>query len=128
MSLHHRFKNHPLVTVSAGLGYEAYVNELASHHFCICPPGNGLDCHRIWECLYLGVIPIISVDARLKGFDELPILYIDDWGGLDERFLLNAYDQLSRRSIRLDRAYLDYWQGALDRERHRLRQADGRVL
>ena len=123
-----RFKNHPLVTVSAGLGYEAYVNELASHHFCICPPGNGLDCHRIWECLYLGVIPIISADVRLNGFDELPILYIDDWAGLDERFLLNAYDQLSRRSIRLDRAYLDHWQCALDRERHRLRQADGRVL
>jgi hypothetical protein len=123
-----RFKNNPLVTVSDGLDYEAYLNELASHHFCICPPGNGLDCHRIWECIYLGVIPIISADRRLKGFDELPILYIDDWGDLDEQFLLNAYRELSRRRICLNRAYLDHWRFALDRERQHLRQADGCVL
>jgi hypothetical protein len=122
-----RFQNHPLVTRSGGLGYEAYLKELASHHFCICPPGNGLDCHRIWECIYLGVIPIILADVRLKGFDELPILYIDDWGDLDERLLLNAYRQLSRRPIYLDRAYLEHWRCALHRERRRLRQTDGRA-
>ncbi|MBI9086557.1 MAG: hypothetical protein JEZ11_23370 [Desulfobacterales bacterium] len=117
-----RLKNHPLVTVSAGLGYEAYLNELASHHFCICPPGNGLDCHRIWECFYLGVIPVVSSECRLRGFDSLPILYVDDWGRLDADFLKDAYRQMARRPVRFERADLGHWRSVIDRERRILRR------
>ena len=38
---------------------QEYFKELASHRFAICPRGNGLDTHRLWECYYLDVIPII---------------------------------------------------------------------
>ncbi len=116
-----RLKDHPLVTVSFGLDYETYLKELASHHFCVCPPGNGLDCHRIWECLYLGVIPLVEADFRLRGFDDLPILYIDDWGRLDEAFLLDAYRRLTRRCVRLESAGMDHWRRVLQGERRRLR-------
>lgn len=39
--------------------YNEYLEELASHRFCLCVRGNGLDTHRFWEALYLGVIPVI---------------------------------------------------------------------
>ena len=40
------------------LDQELYWRELSSSKFCISPPGNGIDCHRIWECIYLNTIPI----------------------------------------------------------------------
>ena len=36
-----------------------YLQDLASHKFCISPPGNGIDCHRIWESFYFGTTPIL---------------------------------------------------------------------
>ena len=124
--LFERLKDHPLVTVSGGLGYEDYLGELAVHHFCVCPPGNGLDCHRIWECLYLGVVPLVSAEARLRGFDELPVVYVDDWACIDEGFLQDAYRQLARRRICRDKMRLSYWRSSIDHARCRLRQIGGR--
>ena len=45
--------------VASGKPYKEYLLELASHRFCLCIRGNGIDTHRFWESLYLGVIPVI---------------------------------------------------------------------
>ena len=39
--------------------YKEYLKELSQHRFCLCIRGNGIACHREWECYYLGVIPVI---------------------------------------------------------------------
>jgi hypothetical protein len=39
--------------------YNEYLYELSTHYFCLCVRGNGIDTHRFWESLYLGVIPVI---------------------------------------------------------------------
>lgn len=50
--------------------------------FVISPPGNGPDCHRTWEALYLGATPIvISKSWPFKHLD-LPVLQLDSWEDL----------------------------------------------
>ena len=47
--------------------------------FSICPHGNGLDTHRVWEDLVLGCIVIVkrsSLDPLYKG---LPVVIVNDW-------------------------------------------------
>lgn len=61
---------------------EEYFMELASHKYAICPRGNGLDTHRIWECLYLNVIPIIIEPDDLK-ISNLPMIVFKDWSEFD---------------------------------------------
>ena len=46
--------------------YNEYLLELASHRFCLCIRGNGIDTHRFWESLYLGVIPVIINNETTK--------------------------------------------------------------
>ena len=46
-------------TLSKNKQYKEYINELSLYRFCLCIRGNGLDTHRFWESLYLGVIPVI---------------------------------------------------------------------
>lgn len=36
-----------------------YLKELSKYRFCLAIRGNGIDTHRFWESLYLGVIPVI---------------------------------------------------------------------
>lgn len=45
--------------LSSSKPYKEYLNELSQHYFCLCVRGNGIDTHRFWEALYLGVIPVI---------------------------------------------------------------------
>ena len=41
------------------INWDEYIKVLSSYKFAICPDGNGVDTHRLWECFYLKVIPIV---------------------------------------------------------------------
>ncbi len=59
-----------------------YFNYLASFRFAICPEGNGIDSHRIWECYYLKVIPIVIDNLfirKIKSKYNLPMIILNDW-------------------------------------------------
>ena len=57
-----------------------YISELAEHKFCVAPPGNGVDTHRMWECIYLGVIPIaVRSPPMQEWFHGLPIMWVESY-------------------------------------------------
>jgi len=51
--------NNERFNVSSGKPFKDYLKELSTHRFSLCVRGNGIDCHRNFESLYLGVIPVI---------------------------------------------------------------------
>lgn len=75
----------PFLTWNTPKSKKDYFIELAKHKFAICPRGNGLDTHRIWECLYLNVIPIIIKKDYLN-IDNLPIIILDEWNDIKNIF------------------------------------------
>lgn len=64
-----------------GLPYAAYLTYLRGFLFCICPEGNGIDCHRLWECYYCGVVPILKrcVFTSYLEAAGLPCLLVNKW-------------------------------------------------
>ena len=98
------------VTVNSNLSYQEYLEELAGHKFCIVPPGNGIDCHRTWECLYLGVIPILynCICNQLFYNLNLPIVLVDDWN-FDEKFLESQYKLINVREYNQTLLDMRYW-------------------
>ena len=54
-------------------------NKQKDFAFVICPHGGGLDCHRNWEALCLGCIPIVKTSRIDKLYENLLImkLYIN---------------------------------------------------
>ena len=59
-----------------------YFIELALHKYAICPRGNGLDTHRLWECIYLNTIPIV-IKSDFPNITNLPIIVLNDWSELN---------------------------------------------
>ena len=58
---------------------------MKDYEFCICPEGNGVDCHRIWEALYLKCVPIVinsPFTETLKRYN-IPLVILDTWKDLD---------------------------------------------
>uniref|UniRef100_A0A6C0E251 Exostosin GT47 domain-containing protein n=1 Tax=viral metagenome TaxID=1070528 RepID=A0A6C0E251_9ZZZZ len=61
------------------------LKRLQTYEFCICPEGNGVDTHRLWECLYLKVVPIVikSDFTNILLKQGIPLYVLDSWSDLD---------------------------------------------
>ena len=103
------FKNKNIGTFSKKVSQDEYLTELSQHKFCISPPGNGIDCHRTWECIYLGVIPIIQNHIHNIQFDHLPVLLINDWNIITEEYLLKMYKEFKFKQFSLEKININYW-------------------
>lgn len=86
-----------------------YIKDLSNHKFCISPRGNGVDCHRHWECLYLGVIPIIEKCPEMKHFEDLPILYVNNYNEINVEYLNEIYQQFQKKTFNMEKLNLLYW-------------------
>jgi hypothetical protein len=75
-----------------------WLKDVASHHYVLCPRGNGIDTHRMWETLYMGRIPIVKRDSNNRYYEQLPILYVNDWSEINHDMLTQSLPRLRDRS------------------------------
>lgn len=62
--------------------------------FVASPFGNGFDCHRTWEALALGCIPIIKTSGLDTLYKQFPICIVNDWKEVDISFLTSEYKKI----------------------------------
>jgi len=85
-------ENQGLIFDSTMLEFGTYLDKLSSYKYAICPPGNGVDCHRLWECLYMNVIPIALRSVLTEKVADLyPCILLDAWEQFDAADLLASY-------------------------------------
>jgi len=63
----------------------------AESPFVISTGGNGLDCHRTWELLYLGAIVITKTSSLDRLFVGLPVVVIKDWNEVGDKKNLSKW-------------------------------------
>ena len=57
--------------------------EMYEHYkFALSPFGRGLDCHRTWELLFFGVVPIVKTSGMDPLYKGLPVVIVNDWDDL----------------------------------------------
>ena len=107
------FKNKEWVTVGNIVntieGRTHFLREIKSHSFVLCPRGNGIDTHRLWETLYIGSIPIIKKDIGYEDFYDLPICFIDNWNQVNIDFLEKEKNRIKNTNYCLDKLKISYW-------------------
>lgn len=70
-----------------------YLYSLKAHKFSICPAGNALDTHRMWESLYFKTVPICLRYAFTEYFAKyFPIYIVDKWEDVDLKNLDKLYE------------------------------------
>lgn len=102
-------------TVFSETGRIDYLSNLRSNSFVICPEGNGVDTHRLWETLYMGGIPIVQKSVYMQSLlSNLPVIQLNHWNELsDPQFLLNEWISIQNRSYNLNLLKLQYWLGII---------------
>lgn len=88
---------------------QEYLEDIAASYFVVSPPGNGPDCHRTWEALLLGAIPIVKHSAFDSLFDDLPVVIVHDWTEINLEFLQKKYAELNQRTFNFEKLYAPYW-------------------
>lgn len=92
------------------LSPDVYFGTLPSYKFVISPEGNGIDCHRHYEALLAGCIPIVErnplIEEKYKG---CPILYTNDYSEITPEYLLAKYEEMKSKTYDFSRLFLDFY-------------------
>ena len=107
------------VTINEAKKNKDYLNVLASSYFNICPRGNGIDTHRIWESLIFETIPIVENNSFTAQLDSLgiPVLILESWDVLGEyskEDLLEIYFKIKNKKNLKTFSELNYWEKKLE--------------
>lgn len=62
------------------VAFADYLANLARFQYAISPPGAGVDCHRTWEALAMGCVPIVRRMPEVARFSGLAM--VDQWDDL----------------------------------------------
>lgn len=98
------------IPISPPMLIEGYWNMLSSNIFAISPPGNGIDCHRIWESLYLRTVPVVKRHEAFSQFLHLPILFVDSWEEVTLPFLeKKSKEYINQNIFDIPLLEIEYW-------------------
>ena len=86
----------------------------SQYQFVLSPHGAGLDCHRTWEALLLGCIPIVKTAKINDLFENLPAIVINDWADINQKFLENAAQDVMQKTYGLEKLYMRYWKSKIN--------------
>jgi hypothetical protein len=101
----------------AGAALTEQVEALLPYKFWISPRGNGLDCHRTWEALYMGSIPVVRSSFMDSLYEGLPVLIVNEWTEVTKATLDVAYDQLAPNGVLMideSKLHKAYWRRHFD--------------
>jgi hypothetical protein len=116
------------VTVQeAGLDFEGFLEEMTSHRFALCPPGNGTDTHRLWEALYSRTIPVALANPAMDSFRDLPVLFVDDFRRLTRDFLAGEYERIISSNWNSQKLFVPWWRDRILDQQKKL-QGEGAML
>lgn len=77
--------------------------------FVLSPFGMGMDCHRTWEVLCLGAIPIVKANVFGSMFDDLPVLIVKDWCEITRELLDETIQLFKTKEFKYEKLTLKYW-------------------
>jgi hypothetical protein len=88
-------------------------NKQIEYAFVACPHGGGLDCHRNWEALCLGCIPIVKTSGIDSLYKDLPVLIVEDWENITIDLLnytiIEFKKKFENNEFNMKKLHLNHW-------------------
>ncbi len=101
----------PVLTISE------FFNKILDYKMILCPIGNGIDTHRLWEVLYLKRIPIIIKIKECKIYElyaQYPIIILNDIDELKNvSYLEELYIIAINKQFNIDLLNHSYWENMI---------------
>lgn len=113
--IYEQFEDKEWITTEGGFDHvpmDQFYRQIAAHPYVLSPPGAGPDCHRHWESIMLGSIPIVLKSPMTKLLDDLPCLQVENWDEVTPERLQSELEPLRERfkSPAMEKVWFEYWQ------------------
>jgi len=94
----------------------------SKYAFVISPHGNGLDCHRTWEALCLGCIPIVKTSPIDYLYDRLPVWIVGSWTEVNRENMDKTVQRMRQQhqtgEFQYERLTMAYWMKIIRSGKH----------
>jgi len=107
--IYNLFKNKSFCYFAQNKSTHDYLLDVCNSKFILSPHGNGLDCHRTWEALYLNVFPVVKKSSLDALYKDLPVVIVEDWHEVTEEFLEKKYKEICNQEYKKEKLYFKYW-------------------
>lgn len=92
------------------IDHHEYFTTLPSYKFVMSPEGNGIDCHRHYEALLAGCIPVMERNPLTEEkYRDCPILYTTDYSEITPAYLEQKYKTMIDKEYNFARLFLSYY-------------------
>lgn len=88
------------------------------YKFMLSPHGNGLDCYRTWEALFLGMAVVVKSSTLDSMYDGLPVLIVNEWSELTPELLHRTWEKFQQQTFDFKIMYIRSWQLEMARFRN----------
>lgn len=92
--------------------FKTHLQRLQTYEYCICPEGNGPDTHRLWECIYMDVVPIVLKTPFIENLcieygESIPLIILEKWEDFSilqlQQFPTNGFTELHEKIMEVER-------------------------
>ena len=91
----------------------SYLNKIQHSLFVLCPWGNGVDTHRVWETLYSGSIPVIKNHQTFTCLKDLPALFINNYEEINLDLLNEFAEKYYSNTFNYEKLKMNYWENLI---------------
>jgi len=109
-----QFSQSPFMFRTIKKTFEKYLVDVAASKFEMAPRGFAGDTYRLWECLYIGTIPVVRTSPLDPLYKDLPVLIIKDWKEVTEEFLNEKYEEMKNKTYNMETTLFEYWKNLID--------------
>lgn len=113
--IYHQFLKADYCMTAYPKDFQSYLTDLARSKFVLSPRGNGVDCHRTWEALYMGAIPIVRTSELDVLYEGLPVIIINDWNEVTQSFLEEKFESMCNQPYQWEKLTAEYWYKLIDK-------------
>lgn len=109
----------PYVTiVDEAKPYEDFLSDLARHRFILSPEGNGVDCYRTLEAIYMGATPVVEAGpTQLTLAQGLDTLVSKTLMGIPPQYFAAMAGWRQKNQTGNEFAKLSYWNRRFQEEK-----------
>ena len=97
----------------SNLSLTQFFNKILEYKMVLCPIGNGVDTHRLWEVLYSERIPVTVRCGDYKIYElyeKLPIIILDNLNDLKNKDLIETkYQETINKNYNLNLLDFNFW-------------------
>lgn len=109
VNLYKQFKNKNFTKFAPRQELAKYLQEMSQYKFVLSPFGNGLDCHRTWEALLIGAIPVVLTSTLDPLYLDLPVIIVNNWQEITIDFLTRKHKEIKIKAYKYEKLFMPYW-------------------